>query len=214
MKKILVLALVFTLAGCHGTPRVQQPIVTTDTVRTPDTGPLVDESTAPPPTIEVPNPGENESPPCFVDTQPKPAPKRRTRTARAAPPPPEPVPAPPPAEPGPKVLPIGNMSLSVLGTKVYSQQSEDLGRVVDVLADAQGRVRLAIIESGGFLGVGNRRIAVDWSLLKFHQNGQDGYVILDVSRRTLQSTPEYKDNGRPVALMAPNEAAPDAAPKQ
>jgi hypothetical protein len=217
MKKFLVLALVFTLPGCHGTPRVQQPIVTTDTVRTPEAGPLVDESTAPPPTIEVPNPGENETPPCIaVDTATKPAPKRHARTARVAPPPPEPTPA-PAAEPEPSVKPVANTSQSVLGTKVYGQKGEDLGRVVDILADAQGQVRLAIIESGGFLGVGNRRIAVDWSLLKFHPNGQEEYLRLDVSRRKLQSTPEYKDNGRPLALMAPNDAAPPApppAPKQ
>jgi len=82
-----------------------------------------------------------------------------------------------------------------------------MGRVVDVLADAQGRVRIAIIEFGGFLGVGNRRIAVDWSLLKFHPHDADAPVVLDVSRDKLQETPEYKGSGSPVAFMAPEIAA-------
>ena len=57
--------------------------------------------------------------------------------------------------------------MSILGKKVRSPKGEDLGRVVDVLADASGGVRVAIIDFGGFLGVGTRRIAVDWPLLRF-----------------------------------------------
>jgi hypothetical protein len=36
-----------------------------------------------------------------------------------------------------------------------------MGRVVNVVVDQSGQVRAAIIDFGGFLGVGNRKIAVD-----------------------------------------------------
>ena len=42
-----------------------------------------------------------------------------------------------------------------------------MGRIVDVLVDRSGEVRAAIIDFGGFLGVGSRKIAVDWDALHF-----------------------------------------------
>jgi len=109
-----------------------------------------------------------------------------------------------------EVRPLDNAVVSVLGRNVQGANGEDLGRVVDVLADAGGRVRVAIIEFGGFLGVGNRRVAVDWSLLHFPPGGQDKSLTLSVSGKKLQSTPEYKNSIHPQALMVPQP--PAAAP--
>jgi len=44
----------------------------------------------------------------------------------------------------------------VLGRDVRSATDENMGRVVDVLVDREGEVRAAIIDFGGFLGVGSR----------------------------------------------------------
>ncbi len=93
--------------------------------------------------------------------------------------------------------------MSILGKRVQGPHGEDLGRVVDVLADSSGRVRVAIIDFGGFLGVGNHRIAVDWPLLRFNTDASDPSLLLSLSRDKLQTAPEYKDNPRPQALMEP-----------
>jgi sporulation protein YlmC with PRC-barrel domain len=99
---------------------------------------------------------------------------------------------------------------SVLGKDVTDPKGKDLGRVVDVLADSRGRVRVAIIDFGGFLGVGTRRIAVDWPLLRFDPNARDKPLVLSVDREKLQAAPEYNSN-KPQALMPPAASdAPDA----
>jgi hypothetical protein len=105
---------------------------------------------------------------------------------------------------------LGASFTSILGKNVAGPRGEDLGRVVDVLADAQGRVRVAIIDFGGFLGVGTRRIAVDWPLLRFNPNARDKSLILNVTREKLQSAPEYKDSTSPRVLVPP-AASHDAA---
>jgi hypothetical protein len=104
----------------------------------------------------------------------------------------------------------GTTLTSILGKDVKSPTGEDMGRVVDVLADADGHVRVAIIDFGGFLGVGTRRIAVDWPLLHFNPAAGDKWLILSVTRQKLQSTPEYKDPSSPRVLMPP-PAPPDAS---
>ena len=55
----------------------------------------------------------------------------------------------------------------ILGREVRSSADENMGRIVDVLVDRSGQVRAAMIDFGGFLGVGSRKIAVDWSALHF-----------------------------------------------
>jgi hypothetical protein len=110
----------------------------------------------------------------------------------------------------PRVGELGSEVTSILGKKVQGPKGEDLGRIVDVLADGSGQVRVAIIDFGGFLGVGTRRIAVDWPLLRFDPNARDKNLILSLSREKLQSAPEYKDAKRPQVLLPP-APAPDAA---
>jgi hypothetical protein len=204
----LLLSLIAAISACHTTPRKQQPAPAPEHNSQPSeaeppasTAPLSDE--------DMPKAEAAEIPPCLpADNTPKPAPKRKPKpVVHTEAPPPEPPPAPPPqvAEADVKMLPTSSSSL--LGRKVRGQEGDDLGRVVDVLADAQGRVRVAIIEFGGFLGVGNRRIAVDFALLKFQPNDPDAPVLLDVAKQKLQATPEYKGAARPLALMGPEAAA-------
>src|SRR6202521_3155299 len=80
------------------------------------------------------------------------------------------VPAEPAKEPAPppSVSVIGARDAhGVLGREVRSAADEDMGRIVDVIVDRSGTVRAAVIDFGGFLGVGSRKIVVDWNALHF-----------------------------------------------
>ena len=55
----------------------------------------------------------------------------------------------------------------VLGKEVLDPAGADMGRIVDVVVDTSGEPRAAVIDFGGFLGVGSRKIAVDWNALHF-----------------------------------------------
>ena len=89
---------------------------------------------------------------------------------------------------------------AVLGKEVCSSADEDMGRVVDVLVDQAGRVRAAVIDFGGFLGVGNRKVVVDWSALHFAPADQPDRISLDLTRNQVKQAPEYKP-GKPVVVL-------------
>jgi len=89
---------------------------------------------------------------------------------------------------------------SVLGREVRTRVEEDVGRIVDILADRQSRVQAAVIEFGGFLGIGTRKIAVEWSALSFENDGKRPVVIVDLSRDQLRLAPEYKPNEQPMIV--------------
>jgi hypothetical protein len=89
----------------------------------------------------------------------------------------------------------------VLGREVRSSAGENMGRIVDVIVDRTGQARAAIIDFGGFLGVGSRRIAVDWNALRFRPDSVKRDVItLELTRDQVKAAPEYKDK-QPVVVL-------------
>jgi hypothetical protein len=91
----------------------------------------------------------------------------------------------------------------VLGREVLSAANENMGRIVDVLVDRSGQVRAAIIDFGGFLGVGSRKIAVDWNALHFPppvKSGTGAKITLELTRDQVKAAPEYQDD-KPVVVL-------------
>ena len=91
---------------------------------------------------------------------------------------------------------------SVLGREVRTRVEEDVGRIVDLLADREGQVQAAVIEFGGFLGIGTRKIAVEWSAISFESDGKQPVVIVEMTRNQLRVAPEYKPNEPAVVRRA------------
>jgi hypothetical protein len=93
----------------------------------------------------------------------------------------------------------------VLGIQVRTKTEEAMGRIIDLLADRDGKVVAAVIEFGGFLGIGTRKIAVEWSALRIEAD-KSPVAILDVTREQLRVAPEYKPD-RPAAVFRVNQPA-------
>ena len=89
----------------------------------------------------------------------------------------------------------------ILGKDVVSATGENMGRVVDVLFDRSGKPCAAVIDFGGFLGVGTRKIAVDWSALYFDLGDSKNVIALDLGREQLKAAPEYKESDKPIPVV-------------
>jgi hypothetical protein len=106
---------------------------------------------------------------------------------------------------------------SVLGIEVRSSHEKNIGRVVDLLADRSGAVEAAVIEFGGFLGIGMRKIAISWSDLRFETDGKQLVAVLDIPRDQLRAASDYKPDQPNIVtkvidpLMPSTEPPPPAA---
>lgn len=134
----------------------------------------------------------------------------------------------PPKSPGAPAKPAGEgipalvvdteQMQGILGKQVRSSTGEDMGRIVDVIVDRSARVRAAVIDFGGFLGVGSRQIAVAWTAIRRNNDnpGTPGTLSVDFTRDQLRVAPTYKA-GEQIVLIGqvatPNDAAPAAADK-
>ena len=124
---------------------------------------------------------------------------------QASPTPPTKEPAPPPS-----VTILGARDAhGVLGRDVRSSTGEDMGHIVDVIVDLTGTVRAAVIAFGGFLGVGSRKIVVDWTALDFkHIADKSDQVTLDLTKEQVKAAPEYKEDKPVVVLGAAGKLSP------
>jgi hypothetical protein len=115
-----------------------------------------------------------------------------------------------PATPNPAEVVVDKQEVeSILGKNVRSSAGEDMGRLIDMLVDRDGQPRAAIIDFGGFLGVGSRKIAIDWKALHFSPDDPKGNAIsLALTRDQVKAAPEYKDGGPVVILTALGELNP------
>jgi len=93
---------------------------------------------------------------------------------------------------------------AILGRKVVGPNGEDLGLITDMIVDRDGRPLAAVIDFGGFLGVGSRKIAVDWKLLQFDPGHRDRKVVLPLDRREIEEAPEYRAGSAPTQMLGPS----------
>jgi PRC-barrel domain protein len=103
----------------------------------------------------------------------------------------------------------------ILGKSVRSNAGEDMGQVIDVIVKRDGQVRAAVIDFGGFLGVGSRKIAVDWSALSFPASSVIDHVVLNLTPDQVRLAPEYRP-GEPLVVLGaaePVQPKPDHSTK-
>ncbi|WOH83927.1 PRC-barrel domain-containing protein [Bradyrhizobium sp. BEA-2-5] len=112
--------------------------------------------------------------------------------------------------PPPSVTVIGARDAhGVLGRDVRSAAGEDMGRIVDVIVDRTGHVRAAAIDFGGFLGVGSRKIVVDWNALRFAGvSSKSDSITLDLNKQQVSAAPEYKEDTPLIVLGAAGSLHP------
>lgn len=78
----------------------------------------------------------------------------------------------------------------VQGSAVYAPGGERLGEIEDVMLHKRsGRVAYAVLSFGGFLGVGEKRHPLPWSLLKYDPD-LGGYAV-PLAKETLETAPAF-----------------------
>ena len=91
---------------------------------------------------------------------------------------------------------------SVLGRVVTPPKGVEGGRIVDVLFDGDGQMHAFVVEFGGFLGIGTRKIAIEQAAFRF----ADRKIQVEVSGEQIQAAREYTAGEPPYIVKA--EAAP------
>ena len=146
---------------------------------------------------------------------PSPAPAERAPDAATPSPSPSPAPSAQPATPTPSPsaaapAPSSDMtknasnfsstqstdewrSSKLVGMAVYNRANERVGDINDLILGADGKIASAVIGVGGFLGIGEKLVAVDFSELQLDRDASGTMrATVNSSKESLESAPDYK----------------------
>ncbi len=82
----------------------------------------------------------------------------------------------------------------IIGKSAYGANGENIGSINDLLINSKGQVQAAIVDVGGFLGMGQHTVAINWDQMKI--NPGDGRVTVAMNKDQLKSAPEYKKSAQ------------------
>ena len=90
----------------------------------------------------------------------------------------------------------------VLGRMVRDSSGQQVGRIVDVVVEPSGQPRAIVVDTGGFMGVGARRVAVAWEVTHVPPPAsKDQSVAIDLSDDQVKGAPEYTDRSKPATIV-------------
>jgi len=80
----------------------------------------------------------------------------------------------------------------VIGENVKNDAGDNVGKIDDLLvrADGPNRVLFAVVSVGGFLGIGNKLVAVPYASLQTNAKGE--FTLPGATKDALQNLPEFK----------------------
>ncbi|MDE3042905.1 MAG: PRC-barrel domain-containing protein [Nitrospirota bacterium] len=84
----------------------------------------------------------------------------------------------------------------LLKMKVQGTDGKSLGSIRDLVIDpAEGDIEYAVLDFGGFAGIGDKYFAVPWDALQLDQSKKK--LVLDVSKKDLKQAPGFDKKNWP-----------------
>ena len=92
----------------------------------------------------------------------------------------------------PAIQPDEMRASKVIGSAVYDVQNRKIGSVQDLVLDKSGKIDVAVVDVGSFLGMGGKNVAIPLSDIKTDNNR----LTLDRTKEQLQQMAEYRLENR------------------
>lgn len=85
---------------------------------------------------------------------------------------------------------------SLIGNTAKNHQDENIGDLKEIMIDIDsGKVSYAVLDFGGFLGIGNKLFAVPWSAIRVDTENHS--VVIDVDKEKLKEVEGFDQNNWP-----------------
>jgi len=111
------------------------------------------------------------------------------------------APAPPATQP-PALFTTRPMKLvGLIDRNVVGPNKEQVGRVIDVLLDDGAHPAALVVDVGGFMGVGNRRIAIAWDMLEPASLLSADGLQIRMKSDDIRAAPAYTADSRDVQVV-------------
>lgn len=102
----------------------------------------------------------------------------------------------------------------LLGATVRNTANEDIGEIDELVISPDGQIMAAVVGVGGFLGIGERDVALSFKSLRIERDRsamtQQGSFIarVNATKETLQNAPEWQDPTTPTGGRTNGSSTP------
>lgn len=80
----------------------------------------------------------------------------------------------------------------LVGSTVYNEANENIGSIEDIVLKADGAMDEVVLSVGGFLGIGEKFVAVPFGDLQITRDGSSIKVVTKGTKDSLKALPDYK----------------------
>lgn len=81
----------------------------------------------------------------------------------------------------------------IIGADVSTMGDEDLGSVSELIIDENGQIVAIVVGVGGFLGLGQKDVAIGWDDVMKSGDSDDLELQIDATREALRDAPEFEE---------------------
>jgi sporulation protein YlmC with PRC-barrel domain len=100
------------------------------------------------------------------------------------------------AQPPDGIIPMQDqntfLTSNLIGATIYNSKDETVGDINDVIVSRDGKVDGVVVGVGGFLGLGEKDVAIEMSKLKMVETDTGLKLVFDANRDELAAAPEFK----------------------
>jgi sporulation protein YlmC with PRC-barrel domain len=96
---------------------------------------------------------------------------------------------------------------------VYDPSDSKIGEIMDVLVTPEGKISALIVGVGGFLGAGEKDVAVPFNAVKHTSKNNKVYLTMDATKDALKAAPGFKYD-KNTTKWVPEKQASNTAPEK
>ncbi len=104
----------------------------------------------------------------------------------------------------------GQIASNIIGETVYNSTADDaqtVGNVNDLVISKDGMVEAIVIGVGGFLGIGEKDVAIDYKTIDWAERDGDRWIVIEATADQLKELPDFDRSAYAPAAVASNDAA-------
>lgn len=86
----------------------------------------------------------------------------------------------------------GMQASELIGTELKTSGDESVGEIGDLIIDQNGQVVAVVVSVGGFLGMGEKHVAIEWDAVQMSATPDNQELRVDTTREELESAPNFE----------------------